>query len=954
MNRTSRNRPDDERQKRFDDFLTWFKAHITGRERKEGQIFFDRLLQAFGNGGVLEAGAACEDPVKKKSGRTGFADLVWKPRVIIELKARDTNLKKHYSQAEEYWMHLVPNRPQYMVLCNFDEFWIYDLNTQLNDPVHTLRTEHLPKEWGALGFLFPTQEKPIFTNNNVEVTEAAAKIVGEIYLSLQHRKIDSYRAQRFVLQLVVALFSEDVSLIPKYTIQKILKEAIADPVTQKELTLLFKAMACEKEGDSPRKYKHIPYFNGGLFSEVSPVELSFKELDLLAAASEQDWSKVRPSVFGSIFEGSMDPDRRHEHGIHYTSELDIQKIVNPTIVRPFREKIEKAKKNRRELGKILDEIQKFKVLDPACGSGNFLYIAFRELRRLEVEILERMDKNFDPRQMRFGLISPKNFYGIDTNEFGLELAKIALCIGRKLSADEFGIADNVLPFDNLDTNFLPKDALFSEWPKTHAIIGNPPFQSKNKMQKELGAAYINKLHKAYPDVPGRADYCVYWFRKAHDHLHQGSRAGLVGTNTIRQNYSREGGLDHIVANGGTITEAVSSQVWSGDAVVHVSIVNWIKGDQSGKKRLYHQIGDNCDSPWEVVEVDEINSSLSNAADVSGAKPLMVIKTSYSCYQGQTHGHEAFLLTPTEKAAMIKDDPDNTKILFPYLTADELLTAANLGIARYVIDFHPRNIVEAKAFRRPFKRIEDLVLPDRKNAAGEEEGRNADVLKVDPKAHVNRHHRNFLNSWWLLSWPREELIAKIRMMRRYIVCGQVTKRPIFEFVSSKINPNAALMAFLFEDDYSFGILQSDAHWQWFTAKCSTLKGDFRYTSNSVFDTFPWPQNPSAKQVRTIADAAVALRNARRDMMNKSGQSLRDLYRSLELPGENPLREFHKNLDKAVLAAYGIKDAGGVLEGLLALNLELANLEARKKKIQGPGLPHSIKNPESFDSSDCLEP
>ncbi|MEK7691196.1 MAG: type IIL restriction-modification enzyme MmeI, partial [Bdellovibrionota bacterium] len=155
---------DDQRQKRFEDFLVWFKANITGKERAQGQIFFDRLLQAFGNGGVLEAGAVCENPVKKKSGNTGFADLVWKPRVIIELKERGTNLKKHYSQAEEYWMHLVPNRPQFMVLCNFDEFWIYDLNTQLNDPVHTLRTENIAKDWGGLGFLFPTAEKPIFTN----------------------------------------------------------------------------------------------------------------------------------------------------------------------------------------------------------------------------------------------------------------------------------------------------------------------------------------------------------------------------------------------------------------------------------------------------------------------------------------------------------------------------------------------------------------------------------------------------------------------------------------------------------------------------------------------------------------------------------------------------------------------------------------------------------------------
>jgi type II restriction/modification system DNA methylase subunit YeeA len=150
--------------------------------------------------------------------------------------------------------------------------------------------------------------------------------------------------------------------------------------------------------------------------------------------------------------------------------------------------------------------------------------------------------------------------------------------------------DDALPLDNLDENIRRVDALFCEWPNVEAIIGNPPFQSKNKMIEELGRPYVNNLRAAYPDVPGRADYCVYWFRKAHDNLRPGQRAGLVGTNTIRQNYSRIGGLDYIVNNGGTITEAVSSQVWSGDAVVHVSIVDWVRGEQPGPKRLLRQIG----------------------------------------------------------------------------------------------------------------------------------------------------------------------------------------------------------------------------------------------------------------------------------------------------------------------------------------------------------------------------
>jgi hypothetical protein len=254
-----------ERKQRFEEFVSWFDKHITGDEKGEGQIFLERLLQSFGNAGIKEVGAICEDRVKKKSGKTGFADLVWRPRVVVELKKRNEQLSKHYDQAFEYWLNLVPNRPKYMILCNFDEFWIYDLNIQLNDPVHKLKLKELPENWGGLAFLFPKEEIPHFNNNNVEVTEQAAKIIGSMFLSLTNRGVDADKAQRFVLQLVVALFAEDVDLIPKYTLHKILKAAVKNPVAQSELKKLFVAMSTNKISEKSADYKDIDYFNGGLF-----------------------------------------------------------------------------------------------------------------------------------------------------------------------------------------------------------------------------------------------------------------------------------------------------------------------------------------------------------------------------------------------------------------------------------------------------------------------------------------------------------------------------------------------------------------------------------------------------------------------------------------------------------------------------------------------------------------
>ena len=285
---------------------------------------------------------------------------------------------------------------------------------------------------------------------------------------------------------------------------------------------------------------------------------------------------------------------------------------------------------------IRSELSKFKVLDPACGSGNFLYVAFRELSRLDLRIMSRLlevlsIKEFHKRASTLTILNPKQFFGIDIDPFGVELAKVTLMLAKKLAFDEAaealgitqdqlfsGGAADALPLDNLDKNILCEDALFIDWPPSNAIIGNPPYQSKNKLQTERDRAYINRLRARYPGIDGRSDYCVYWFRRAHDHLARGQRAGLVGTNTIRQNYSREAGLDYIVENGGTIIEAVSSMAWSGEANVHVSIVNWVRGTEKGKKRLYIQEGNNPDVGWRHSLFDKIGPSLSFSFDVTQA------------------------------------------------------------------------------------------------------------------------------------------------------------------------------------------------------------------------------------------------------------------------------------------------------------------------------------------------
>ena len=796
----------------------------------------------------------------------------------------------------------------------------------------------------------------MFNNDRVAVTRAAATKVAQVFNALVERGEDRTKAQRFILQCVVAMFSEDFDLLPRGLFSGLLDDCAGGDSSYDLLGGLFRQMNSETPARGGR-FEKVAYFNGGLFDRIEPIELAKDELLLMMGASSEHWGNVAPPIFGTLFQSSMDAEERHAHGAHFTSEADIQKVVRPTIVRPWREKIGAAS-TLKELRRLARELLEFRVLDPACGSGNFLYVAYREIVNLEMEILSKIHTEFADRARKAvgttSLVSTKQFHGIDCDPFGVELAKVTLMLAKRVAlaetqdnwfaerGEQFLEFEKSLPLDNLDDNIRCEDALFAEWPAADAIIGNPPYQSKNKMQAEFGRAYVNRVRDHYPEVPGHADYCVYWFRRAHDELEDGCRAGLVGTNTIRQNYSREGGLDYIVGNGGTITEAISSQVWSGDAVVHVSIVNWKKGEEQGPKKLFRQLGDNLNSPWEVAEVGWIGAALSGRFDVTAADVLRANKESDSCDQGQTHGHKAFLLAQEEAEALIASDSRCRDVLKPYLTADEFLSSNPPAPGRYVMDFHPRSMLEARAYAEAFARIEQAVLPDRQEKANNEDKRNREARAENQNARVNHHHQNFLNKWWLLSYPRSTLIKKLRGLPRYVACGRVTKRPIFVFVDANVNPNDALQVFTFVDDYSFGILQSDIHWRWFVERCSTLKGDFRYTSTTVYESFPWPQAPSLAQVREVARAAVNIRLLRAQLMKDHDLTLRELYRSLELPGDSPLKRAHARLDAAVRKAYKVRANADALEFLFGLNQKLAEI--------GPGLPPAVKEPSEFITAD----
>ena len=945
-------------------FVTWVETHLTGDEKGEAQIYLDRLFQAFGWPGLREAGAVCEVRVKKDTGGTSFADLVWKPVVLIEMKKRGGDLSRHFRQAFDYWARIVPGRPRYAVLCNFDEFWIFDFETQMDAPVDMIKLSELPEHYGPLAFLFPGSETPVFRNHQETVTRLAADQLASCFNSLVGRGIERPLAQKFILQTLMALFSEDIGLLEKYFFTRILEDCKKPSDTYDLIGGLFTAMNTPG-GVHGGRFKGVAHFNGGLFADPARVELVPEELGFLKNAAVENWSKVRPEIFGTIFEHSSDKEERHAFGAHFTSPVDIMKIVGPTIVEPWREAIEGAD-TLKSLNSLLNRIENYTVLDPACGSGNFLYIAYRELKRLEARIYERIGEEYqsvDSAQRPFGFVTARNFYGLDINPFAIDIAKVTMMLAHKLAIDELSISERALPLDNLDLNFRACDALIepdgsrTKWPKVDVVIGNPPFLGAKRLKPERGVEYVNSVRKAYPDVPGMADYCVYWFRRTNDHIRActpkdpvAGRAGLVGTQNIRNNASRIGGLDEIVEDS-TIIEAVENQPWSGEANVHVSIANWAK-THNGKllpkqKKLWYAVKMEAsqkqaskDSDLTFREVTKINSSLSDRTDVSQAAELLCNVHPQRVFQGITPGHAGFVLSADEMQQMVKADANSSNVIYPYLIGREIVSGDGLP-QRYIIDFGDRSIVEARKYAGAFKRIQDMVLPDvQKRADEEHESENA--------------RKQHLEKWWMHWRHRSDMKDAIRALHgRYITASRTQRWPfVFTFMSSRVLPGDKLQVFAFDDDYSFGIIQSQAHLVWYQAKAARLKHeeDYNYSAESIFDTFPWPQSPKASQINAIAECGRAIRSIRTTAQSKDG--LRGLYYTLDLPGRNPLKDAHASLDAAVRDAYGFSAKGDLLEHLLNVNSKMSAPLISQHRVTAPGIPPGFANPSKLITSDCL--
>jgi len=892
-------------------FAHWV-ATIRGDEDSEAQTYVNRLLQAWGWADSVEAATTFERKIPKGSlaGGMGKADALiegTRATVLVEMKSRGKTLDPHFPQLQRYWMYLAP-KPAYCILCNFDEIWVYDINQLVDEPLVKLRVEDLASQSSSLAFLSKTEQPVHFGLNQIEVTEAQARSMGELFGRLRKRgeksgDFTALEAQRFVLQCVLSLFAEDRGMLPNLQFTEALGACQGGQSSYDVLGSLFGEMNTPGI-TSGGQFRGTPYFNGGLFAHIPRLELLSDELDLLSASAQENWQRVRPSIFGNIFEASSDEVTRHAHGQHFTSEVDMLQIIRPTIVEPWEERIAKAS-SIAELEGLRQALTQYRICDPACGSGNFLYMGYNAVKDLEVAILLRISalRRSDAKkdQAVMGLVTPLQFFGMDTSPFAVELARVTLMIARKVANDRLGLTERDLPLDNLDNNIRVADALFTPWPEADAYVGNPPFLGGKRIRKELGDEYINRVVAAFSDVQDSVDFCTYWFRIADHQIENGGRAGLVATNSIREGWSRSASLDYIIDRGGFINNAISTQKWSGDAKVHVSIVNWSRIESKTK--------------WlDGKLVCKINSSLTTTVKVTDA-PALAVNKSWG-FQGATPvGVEHFLISPETAKEWIEIDPFNANVLTPFLTADDLTASLLIGPRRWIIDFNKMSIEDSSNYSMPFEHLRATSKAER----------------ADSRDERSQH------TWWRLHRPRGSMRRAILHQNGYFAFPRHSTWFVPLKGSLEWLPGDSTTVIVGSDFYVLGILTSSTHRKWIIAQKSTLKADIRYTHTRCFETFPFPQIVSPALVEQIRQAMTALNDYRNEVMVARNWGITDLYNAYFNEPASQLAKLHQALDALVLKAYGWKANEDILSNLLDLNLELAEREAAGEKVVGPWAP-----------------
>jgi len=890
-------------------------------ERSASQSHFSDLCDTLGVPKPVEVDQegntyTFEKGVTKTFGDHGFADVWMRGYFAWEYKGKHKDLDEAYAQLLQYREDL--ENPPLLVVCDLDRFEIHTNYTNTLKQVFKFNLADLvpnqqtatckipPLEVLRAVFTDPERLKPGLTT--AEVTEEAAAQFSKLAESLRARGVPSERAAHFLMRLLFCLFSEDIGLLPDGLFSRLIESNRDRPDEFiYKLRQLFIAMAGEHGSFGEH---NIQYFDGGLFSDDEAYELTRDDLKVLSRAAKLNWASIEPAIFGTLFERSLDPDKRSQLGAHYTGEQDIRLIVEPVVVEPLRKRwtevrnkaaeiIDKAKdqqkagqtRSHKSLNDLLQgfaaELASVRVLDPACGSGNFLYVALKRILDLEKEV-----SVFSANSGLSGLLprtNPAQLFGIESNVYAHELASVVVWIGYIQWQRDNGFIigshpilrplqnirhmDSVLAYDELGVAIEP------DWPEVEVIIGNPPFLGGKKLRTELGDKYVDDLFTLYKGrVPHEADFVCYWFEKARQQItnRQVKRVGLLATQGIRGGANRT--VLGRIKESGDIFWAQSDREWILEgANVRVSMI----GFDDGKEK---------DKFLDGIRVPQINADLTTALNVTTVKALPENKG--ISFMGDTKGG-AFDISDSVAGEMLRaplnpNGRPNSDVVRRWANGfDVTRRPRNM----WIIDFGAQmQESEASLYEAPFEYIKKMVKPVREG---------------------NRRE-SYSKLWWIHAEPRPAMRKALKGLRRFIATVAVAKHRLFVWMPSAVLPDHALFIFARDDDYFFGVLHSRVHEQWALWLGTALEDRPRYTSTTTFEPFPMPWPPKSEprndpRVDAIAAAARELVVKRDAWLNPADASPEDLKnRTLtNLYNENPtwLQDRHRELDEAVFAAYG---------------------------------------------------
>ncbi|PTR05600.1 type II restriction/modification system DNA methylase subunit YeeA [Nitrosospira sp. Nsp5] len=910
----------------------------TTREHADAKLFWARFYECFGI--RPESATIYEKAVQKIDGATGYIDSFIPGKLIVEHKSRGRDFTKAFTQASDYYTGLKElERPRYIIISDFARFELTDLRT---NTVHTCGLAELPQRADWFSFLIEGDEREILEES--PINREAAYQISKLHEALLRVKFKGKDLEIFLTRLLFCLFADDTGIFGENNLFRRIVEASREDGRDlgARLADLFQVLdtpRLDRQSNLDEALAVFEYINGSLFSRNGRIPAFDYDLRRqLIACVELDWSGISPAIFGSMFQGVLeehDPDAenrkgtRRELGAHFTSERNILRVINPLFMDSLRTDLANAKSSKPRLQALYDKLPMLTFFDPACGCGNFLVIAFRELRRLENDVIEALWTK------QKGLldvstlcrVKVSQFYGIEIDEAAAHIARVAMWITDHQmnleAAERFGTTRPTVPLIDSPT-IACANALRIDWTsilsseKCSYIMGNPPFVGYSYQSKEQKGDLMLIFHKMHG--AGVLDYVTAWYLKAIRYIkaNPSITVAFVSTNSISQGEQPAVLWAELLKYGTQMHFAHRTFRWSnegkGVAAVHCVIIGF--GLQEGKqKRLFDYSDSIKGEPAETI-VKRINPYLVDAPTVLLDKRRVPISADMpEMIKGSQPTDGGNLLLSAEEAAQIhNNDPIAAKYIRPFLGADEFIN----NIPRFCLwlknsTAQDRN--DSPELRKRIKAVQAMRLASPK----------LPTQKLARVAYLFGEIRQTDQPYLLIPSVSSE-------HRVYVPIGYFEPEVIASNLVFML-PNAM--------PYHFGILSSSMHNAWMRTTCGRLKSDYRYSNTIVYNNYPWPLNLNDKAKIRIENAAQAVLDARqaeesRSKANHSRSSLASMYATGAMPQE--LADAHQILDKAVDAAYGYKsgkDDASRVAYLFEQYLELTSLlptERPKKRIR----------------------